>query len=521
MNRAARITGAILVVLGSVIFLWKIFILDLPLLPTDPQGLWAVDLAVQARGGPGTASITVPLATTEPGQIIFDERAVSEGLRFSTRSDGDQRLGVWSGPIDGSLNVAQGFRVQLSENTRDSSGPENEEDDEAELLRATTELPAQQPEVTELLDRLNLPGEDELADRARVVFAFVNDEVGTVETGSADGLLALKAREGNPSGKARLLATLLRAAGVPARLVVGVRLERGLLPTEVPWVEAFVDDQWIAMSPAEGFFGARPPGLLVLRRGSLELVDATGVDAIAHRVHAIAERLRPEELASMMTPGNATLQRFSLYRLPVSTQAALRALLLLPIGGLAVSLFRNIVGLQTFGTFMPILIAYTLRETSLGLGLVMVFGVLAIGVVTRVLLDRLHLLLVPRLSILLCIVVLVVVLLALWGRTLDQSDLFSGVLFPIVILTMLVERFSISLAEEGMRGASIKAGWSILIAVAVYPLFRSVFIEHLMFGFPELLFVIMGLLVWTGAYTGYRLSDLVRFRSFAQETDDA
>jgi len=204
----------------------------------------------------------------------------------------------------------------------------------------------------------------------------------------------------------------------------------------------------------------------------------------------------------------------------VSTQGALRALLLLPVGGLAVSLFRNIIGLQTFGTFMPILIAFTLRETSLGLGLAMVFGVLAIGILTRVLLDRLHLLMVPRLSILLCIVVLVVVVMALWGRSLDRSDLFSGVLFPIVILTMLVERFSITLAEEGMREALVKAGWSIAIAIAVYPLFRSLFVEHLMFGFPELLFVIMGVLVWTGAYTGYRLADLIRFRSFAQETDD-
>ena len=521
MNRAARITGATLVVFGTVVFLWKLVLLDLPLVPTDPEGLWAADLAVQARGGPGTASITVPLATTEPGQIVFDERAVSEGLRFTMRTDDGQRLGVWSGPIDGSLNVAQGFRVQLNDDTNGPDRGDQEAIDEEPLLRATIELPAQAPEVTELLDRLALPPPDEAADRARVLFAFVNDEVGTVETGSPDALLTLTAREGDAAGKARLLTTLLRAAGVPARLAIGVRLERGDLPREVPWVEAHADDRWVSMSPTSGFFGARPAGLLVLRRDSLELVEATGVDAITYQFHAIPERLRPEELASMMTPANATLQRLSLYRLPVSTQAALRALLLLPIGGLAVSLFRNIIGLQTFGTFMPILIAYTLRETSLGFGLAMVFGVLAIGILTRVLLDRLHLLMVPRLSILLCIVVLVVVVMALWGRTLDQSDLFSGVLFPIVILTMLVERFSITLAEEGMRGALVKAGWSILIAVAVYPLFRSAFVEHLMFGFPELLFVIMGILVWTGAYTGYRLSDLIRFRSFAQEPDDA
>jgi hypothetical protein len=398
--------------------------------------------------------------------------------------------------------------------------PDFDAEAEEDLLRATIELPAQAADASEQIDRLSLPPEDEPADRARVLFAFVNDEVATVDTGSADPLLTLIAREGEPRGKARLLATMLRAAGVPARLVIGVELERGQLPREVPWVEAYAEGRWISMSPSDGFFGARPSDVIVLRRGSLELVEATGVDAITHRFHAIPERLRPEELASMMTPANDVLQRVSLYRLPVTTQAALRALLLLPVGGLAVSVFRNLVGLQTFGTFMPILIAYTLRETSLGLGLAMVFSVLVIGILGRVLLDRLHLLMVPRLSILLCVVVLVVVLLALWGRDLDQADLFSGVLFPIVILTMLIERFSITLAEAGMREALVKAGWSVLIAVAVYPLFRSTFVEHLMFGFPELLLVIMGLLVWTGAYTGYRVADLIRFRSFAREPEE-
>jgi hypothetical protein len=40
-----------------------------------------------------------------------------------------------------------------------------------------------------------------------------------------------------------------------------------------------------------------------------------------------------------------------------------------------------------------------------------------------------------------------------------------------------------------------------------------------MFSFPELTFCVMGMLVWIGGYTGYRLLDLVRFRSFA-DTDE-
>ena len=59
---------------------------------------------------------------------------------------------------------------------------------------------------------------------------------------------------------------------------------------------------------------------------------------------------------------------------------------------------------------------------------------------------------------------------------------------------------------------------STLIALAVYPVLRSPLAEHLMFGFPELVVVIMGLLVMMGGYTGYRLIELYRFRSLAGPT---
>jgi hypothetical protein len=194
----------------------------------------------------------------------------------------------------------------------------------------------------------------------------------------------------------------------------------------------------------------------------------------------------------------------------------LRALLLLPLGALVIALLRNVVGVPTFGTFMPILIAFTLRGTSLSLGLGMVATVMGLGIASRLVLQRLRLLLVPRLAILLCVVVLGVTALALVGEGLGERDLTGAVLFPMVILTMLVERFSVTLEEEGVRSAIVRAGYSVLVAVMVYPIFRSARAEHVMFSFPELVISLIGLLVLTGGYTGYRLSDLIRFRSLAR-----
>ena len=57
-------------------------------------------------------------------------------------------------------------------------------------------------------------------------------------------------------------------------------------------------------------------------------------------------------------------------------------------------------------------------------------------------------------------------------------------LFPVVILTMLIERFSLTLAEEGARNALKKAGYTVGVSVGLYPILKSELCEHLMFGFP-------------------------------------
>jgi hypothetical protein len=272
------------------------------------------------------------------------------------------------------------------------------------------------------------------------------------------------------------------------------------------------------MSSVADFFAVRPATLVVLGDAASPLVEATGVRAVGHRYRSMHEYLRPEELADVLAPDNPALAWLSLYRLPVPSQTALRVLLLLPIGALFVAFFRNVVGVPTYGTFMPVLIALALRSFSLGIGLALVSFVLFLGVLGRLALERLRLLMVPRLSILLCLVVLTVMGLALVGRDSDNREFFAGLVLPIVILTMLVERFSITIAEEGFREALLRAGSSVLVAVAIYPVFRSARAEYLMFTFPELVVGAMGVLVLIGGYTGYRVSDILRFRGFAQQT---
>jgi hypothetical protein len=519
VNRAAILLGLLLVLVGLGIFVWKTLVLGLPLVTSETEGLWRIELEITARGSGRRGSVRAPLPSTGPGQVVFDERSASDRLLFTIRTEDGNRIGVWSGRLSGVHQVVHGFRVQLSEVTTPLPARITREPSRELLARhanPSRDIPSDSAEVQAFLAGLWPTLPENALDRLRTLFGFASDEVATLPSASDDALLTLAAREGSAIGKSRLLTALLRAVGLPARTVLGLQLLEGQPPYTTQWVEAWIDGVWVPMSPVDGFFATRPANLIALRTASFTEVETTGVAAVGHRYDALRERLRPEELAAMMIPSSPLLARFSLYQLPVSTQSALRVLLLMPLGALAVALFRNVIGVSTFGTFMPVLIALALREVALVPGLLLVAAVLLLGILGRLVLERMHLLLVPRLGVLLCVVVLSVASFALIGRDVEVRELSVGVLFPMVILTMLIERFSLTLAEEGLRPALVRAGWSVGVAVVVYPIFHSAAAEHLMFGFPELVVVVMGTLVWLGAYSGYRVSDLVRFRSFAR-----
>jgi transglutaminase-like putative cysteine protease len=518
LSRAVLVTGALLIALGLGVFATKTLVYRLPVRAAETRGLWQVELRVTVRGNGRQGSVTALLPGPVEGQVVLDERSTSDRLQFSIRTKDDLRVGVWQGRLEGVHEIFYQFRVQ----SRGVAMPLPEgpvAEPPAAIAksygRASHEFPASALEVRDSLDRLALPAAESALDRVRKVFAYVTHEVATAGSAGSDALLTLAQREGNETGKARLLVTMLRAAGVPARLVRGLELRELAPPEERVWCEAWLGSVWIPLSPVEGFFAERPANLVPLGNGGRELVEATGALAVGYRFRSIQERLRPEEVALLMEPENTLLAAVSLYQLPVGTQSALRALLLFPLGALVVALFRNVVGVPTYGTFMPLLVAFALRGYPLAPGLVLVAFVLAIGVGTRLTLERLRLLMVPRLSIMLCVVVLSVAAFSLVGDALGVREFFAGVLFPIVILTMLVERFTIAIAEEGLRAALVPLGWSLFVAVAIHPVFRNRWAEHLMFTFPELSVVVMGALVWIGGYTGYRISDLLRFRSLA------
>ena len=92
----------------------------------------------------------------------------------------------------------------------------------------------------------------------------------------------------------------------------------------------------------------------------------------------------------------------------------------------------------------------------------------------------------------------------------------SVALFPMVILTMTIERMSIVWEEKG-AGEALKQGMgSLLVATLSYLMMSIRHVEHVMFVFPELLLLLLAGTLLLGRYTGYRLVEILRFKTFRE-----
>jgi hypothetical protein len=208
---------------------------------------------------------------------------------------------------------------------------------------------------------------------------------------------------------------------------------------------------------------------------------------------------------------------FSLFSLPIQTQAVYSVLLMIPIGALVMVIMRNIVGIDAFGTFMPVLIALSFRETQLFWGVILFTLLVALGLSIRFLLERLRLLLVPRLGAVLIVVVILMLVISVVSHKLGLETGLSVALFPMVIIAMTIERMSVVWEERG-AGDAIRAGLgSLLVAAVAYLAMGMDWLEHLIFTFPELLLFVLAVVLLLGRYTGYRLTELRRFRPIAGE----
>jgi len=503
-RRRVAVWSVVLAGVGLGLFLYKVVGLGFPVRPAQREALWDLEIRLRFRadGGPVKASLAIP--ETGGRYAIVDENFISSGYGLTTEDAETGRRALWSirwaggeqvfyyravvqrlaGSAGGRALPAEPVRVDLQDSQFAAAYA---------LLYDVVQRSADLPTlVAQLVQRLH------------------DDE---------DPNVALLA--GPRAGQARRLwvaSMLLGLRETPARVVRGVRLEtRRRDAPLIEWLEVWDGDEWLAFDPTTGQ-RERREDTLALVRGATDLATVEGG---AGEALGVAVRSSEQSaLRAALTRGtliNPDLIRFSLAGLPIRIQEVYRVLLMIPVGAFLLVLLRGFIGIKTFGTFMPVLIALAFRETDLGWGVALFLVIITLGLAVRFYLESLQLQMVPRVAAVLTIVVFLMLCLSILSHRLNIERGLSVALFPMVILTMTIERMSVVWEERGAAEAIEQGMGSLLVAVLAYLAMSNAWVEHWFFIFPELLLVLLAGCLLMGCYTGYRLLELWRFRALIRE----
>lgn len=213
----------------------------------------------------------------------------------------------------------------------------------------------------------------------------------------------------------------------------------------------------------------------------------------------------------------------SIQGLPNDEKHLVELLLLFPVAALIIVVFRNLIGLTTFGTFTPALLGLAFRDWSAWQGMLAFIVVVVLGWFLRRGLDRFHLLQVPRVSVMLCLVVTLLTAFVIASHRLGLETSRHVSLFPLVILAGMIERLWTLEEEDGIRASSQTLLTTLFVAACVGLVIGRPAIGRFVTNFPESVGLTAAAMMLLGRYTGYRLTELYRFRELLSdpETDTA
>jgi hypothetical protein len=126
---------------------------------------------------------------------------------------------------------------------------------------------------------------------------------------------------------------------------------------------------------------------------------------------------------------------------------------------------------------------------------------------------------VPRLSIILTVVILCVVFGVSLLDYMQLTPSAQAVLLPMVILTMLIERFYVTTEEDGLMFTLQLAAGTLVVAALCYLVLSWDEVGKFVLAYPEAHFFTIAAFILLGRYAGYRITELWRFRDLVEMSE--
>ncbi|MBY0355055.1 MAG: UUP1 family membrane protein [Rickettsiales bacterium] len=523
------ILATILSVTAFGIFYYKFARLEFPLTPDKTYNSWYVEARMNVTAGwrnakgenPATLKLHIPPSNSNRYAIV-EEKFVASGFGEEIDAhtkDGNRNVTFSKRQID--RNEAIFYRAMVYEL-----------DSPADVAPPSTRPPVTSPYAPgnrppvgagPLEDPL-LIGIDAVVEEARARSAdersYVREILKLVENGGDDRLGVINDALHLQSDRVRLAQILIEANNIPTRTVHGIHLTTDQRNTRLQaWLDVFVEGKWQSIDPLSFRFGLDDK-YLVWWFGDDTLYSADGLRKLDVGL-SVRQNTDKALTRAIWKSGEIAdvLLKFSFYNLPLESQLLFQVLLMIPVGGLVIAILRQFVGIRTFGTFMPVLVALAFRETGLMNGIILFVTIVALGLLVRAYFARLQLLLVPRLASVLTVVVLILSMVTMVANNLNMVIGLSISLFPIVILTMTIERISLMWDEYGAKTAIKTSIGSLFSAILSYLIMYQETLNHIFFAFPELLLVVLSITLLMGRYNGYKLTEYFRFKALQMELE--
>ncbi len=492
-----------LIIIGLSLFFYRHHVLDVPLTDSENVNSWMIEANlhfIAENNKPLKASFTIPYLP--PNFTILDEYFVAQNYGITTALNGYNRQVVWSLRRPTTKPQSLYYRA---------------------IVRETDNAP---PVLTKPPHNKMMALDDNQKIAVAAIIKQAREFSADIQTFAQATLTELNKKSGN----AKLLVgnhfddthlvdaaiLVLNQAKIPAIPIQGVQLTEQKRANISVYLGVYNGQEWLYINPKTSTAGF-PKNFLAWQYGNAPMFDVIGGKKAQFSLTISPTPINALSIAK--THGLQTesqLLRFSPLELPIHIQETYKILLTLPIGAFIILLLRNFIGLKTFGTFMPVLIALAFRETHVILGVTLFSLLVSLGLVARFYLEKLRLLLVPRLAAILTVVVLLMLLISVVSQNLGLESGLSAALFPMVILTMTIERMCISWDERGASDAIRSGVGSLFSAVIAYFAMSYQPLQYLIFAFPELLLVLLAFILWFGQYRGYRLFELFRFNALSR-----
>jgi hypothetical protein len=492
---------AILFLAGILLIAYQRITFDVPFVPNLTREIWTVEAKVEFEPNIGEASeVKLSLPAVQPGFTQLQQNTASLGYGVNyVKKDGTTFVEWTKRNPQGLQILYYTADILVDEKSQESSM----------IVPALIENVESEPYATAMREIASTA-----SSRSSNPYSFANQIIHELSLDNEITSLLL-----SKYSKPELLVHILNLGHVHARTVGVLDLKDGRRNQRLHnYVAVFDKTKYKIFDPNNGHSGLKKNQIIWTDNGTSLLDVAGGKHAsvsfttISNSVSAIEAGNRKANID--MVAGEELIP-FSLQALPVEEQSLFKTLLLLPIGVVIVVFLRVIVGIKTSGTFMPVLIAMSFLQTSLWIGLIGFVSIIGVGLIVRSWLSHLNLLLVARISAVIITVIALIGFISFFTYKIGLTEGVKITFFPMIILSWTIERMSILWEEEGYKEVIKQGGGSLFVAVCAYLSMNSFFIQHLSFNFLGLQLILLALVLIMGNYTGFRLSEMKRFKPLA------